>query len=711
MKKALLLAIATLFVLTMNARTIWSGSQELDWNNGKYLEINSTTVGTINTGDYLVISYTINVPDNQWPQFWVNDSGWNQQAGYNLTNGMTQHKVYVTASMAQALSSGIIMTGYGITLSKIEIEEGNGNDGNHSVWQGEETVGNWTGFSINASAFANAKVGQKLRIRFKNLGAGAILSPRDPNGWTQLPDGDNVTISGSKYDYTITNAMLNVLKARGLIVGGVNFTCTSVELWNADEVKPLTLQVPVTNNWVFEGSNVPTFNVSITNPYSTAVDAKIVLEVATDKMVFVKSTSKTVTVQGNNSQRTETVKAEDLAPGIYHATITVNDDLARGFFFAVKPTEIVSAPDKQSDFDSYWAAAKQQLAAIPVNATLTELPAKSSSKRKVYLVEMQSVPDGLSGDPVIVRGYYAEPTDGKKHPVLIHYQGYDSQYRPGGDSSTPWCINANWDSEESSNFAEFVLSNRGQSINNRPASGRDDGVLRDFTNTYGDWFAYKFGNKDSYYYRGAYMDCVRAIDFLASRDACDMNNLFAEGQSQGGAFTVAAAALSDYKFNAIAPAITFMGDFPDYFELVNWPGGVAFSSKGSMTDEEMYAFMSYYDTKNLATSITSPYITSIGLQDNVCPPHTNIAPYNNAQTPAEDKQAVYNAELQHQTNYWWGNTYMEFFKKYMKDTTGITSVSSEQTKENNKCYDLQGRVVDHPTRGLYVMNGRKMMVR
>ena len=214
----------------------------------------------------------------------------------------------------------------------------------------------------------------------------------------------------------------------------------------------------------------------------------------------------------------------------------------------------------------------------------------------------------------------------------------------------------------------------GQSVNNRPASGRDDGIQKDFANIYGDWFAYEFGNKDKYYYRGAYMDCLRAIDFMASRETSDMYNLYAEGQSQGGAFTVAAAALSDYKFNAIAPAITFMGDFPDYFEITSWPASVAKNCQkaindkgGSMTDADMYAFLSYYDTKNLATSISCPYITSVGLQDNVCPPHTNVAPYNNAATPAVDKQIVYNPELQHQTNSQWNTTFMTFFKKYMKD--------------------------------------------
>ena len=718
MKKPLLLmTLLVLAALTTNARNIWIGSEVIDWNQGKAVQIASDQFADVREGDQLVFGIVF-TGNTDWPQLAPTKGDWSGNltgaANTALAEGMTEVKYVLLSGMVTDLkATGLIVAGVGFTLTSVDIVEGDGGDYSHAVWVGECKIGNWDGYQqVGAGAFANAAVGQKMRVNFKDLGAGAYLSLRNPvNGWPDLSDAPGVYISGSYHQFDITAAMLSELQANGMVISGVNFTATAVELWNADEIKPLKLQVPVSYNWVFEGDAVPTFYVGITNPYSTAVEARIVMEVATDKMAFVTSSSKTVGVQGNNAQRIEDMKVEGLEPGIYHATITVNDDLARGFYFAVKPTEIVSAPDKQSNFDSYWAAAKEQLAAVPINATLTEIPAKSSAKRKVYLVEMQSIADGLSGDPVTIRGYYAEPTDGQKHPVLIHFQGYDSEYRPGGDSATPWCINANWDTEEGANFAEFILSNRGQSVNNRPASGRDDGIQKDFENIYGDWFAYEFGNKDKYYYRGAYMDCLRAIDFMASRETSDMQNLFAEGQSQGGAFTVAAAALSDYKFNAIAPAITFMGDFPDYFEITSWPASVAKANQGSMTDAEMYVFLSYYDTKNLATNIISPYITSIGLQDNVCPPHTNIAPYNNAQTAVDDKVIIYNPELQHATNSDWNETFMTFFKKYMKDTTGIKDVRGQKEDGRSDFFDLQGRRVEQPVKGLYIMNGRKYVVR
>ena len=141
-----------------------------------------------------------------------------------------------------------------------------------------------------------------------------------------------------------------------------------------------------------------------------------------------------------------------------------------------------------------------------------------------------------------------------------------------------------------------------------------------------------------------------------------------------------------------------MGDFPHYFQRAAWPASVAKENQGTMTDDEMYAFLSYFDTKNLATSISYPYITSIGLQDDVCPPHTNIAPYNNCTTSAADKQVVYNAELKHQVNDEWYDTYMDFFESYQTkeedvDVLWTGSVSTGNWEETvNLSWDKKGKL-------------------
>jgi cephalosporin-C deacetylase len=283
----------------------------------------------------------------------------------------------------------------------------------------------------------------------------------------------------------------------------------------------------------------------------------------------------------------------------------------------------------------------------------------------------------------------------------MHYMGYDSGYRPGGQDVKPYCPSGDAEPD----YAEFYLSTRGQSINNRAADEREYDGKGDFVNTYGDWFAFNFGDKDSYYYRGAYMDCVQAIRFMATRSTSDMRNLFAEGQSQGGAFTYAAAALSEHPFRAIAPGIAFMGDFPDYFDIVNWPAHVAREQQAALglTDEQMFAFLSYFDTKNLATSVSAPALACIGLQDNVCPPHTNIAPYNNLQST--DKELIFNPELMHQAGAMWYSDMMAFFAERISNTTtGIANMENQPSLadktisngqliivRNNKMYNALGQ--------------------
>ncbi len=405
-------------------------------------------------------------------------------------------------------------------------------------------------------------------------------------------------------------------------------------------------------------SKRPYFNIPLENKDSVESQMAIHIRITTDMKQLALELKDTLMLDAGAKKEYAMTTPEDLAPGFYRALCLVNGKTARNFVFGIDPFDIVSAPDKQPDFDAYWQGVKDQLAAVDMNAQLTEITSKSTAARKVYLVEMYSVPDGLSGDPVKIRGYYCEPQDGQKHPVLVHFYGYDTQ----GSQSKCECPGGG-----SSQYAEFYLSHRGQYLNNRPASTGNPGVEEDCENIYGDWLAYHVGDKDSYYYRGAFMDAVQAVRFMATRKTSDMSKLFAEGSSQGGALCYACAALSDDPFTAITPNVAFLGDFPDYFKIVDWPGSSYKSAakKAGLTDEEMYAFLSYYDTKNLATRISCAVLATSGLKDGTCPPHTNIAPFNNLQTPAADKEYHFYPEMTHDYPKNWYSMIENFRKKYL----------------------------------------------
>ncbi|MBO4362646.1 MAG: acetylxylan esterase [Paludibacteraceae bacterium] len=411
--------------------------------------------------------------------------------------------------------------------------------------------------------------------------------------------------------------------------------------------------VPVTDDWVWSGK--PQVTIHIENPNKTKVRVGIKVKFTTDKKKDVETVTDSVDVAGEGAVDYVVTTTDNLEPGFYRAVCQVNGKTAGNFIFGIDPFKIVSASDKQPDYDQFWQTAKDQLADVDMNANLTEIESKSTDKRKVYLVEMYSVPDGLSGEPVVVRGYYCEPQDGQKHPVVMHFYGYDTQ----GSKAKCECP-----SGSGSANAEFYLSHRGQYLNNRPA-GTNPGVTEDQINPYGDWFSYNFGDKNSWYYRGAFMDCIQAVRFMATRETSDMTKLFAEGSSQGGALTYACAALSDYPFSAIACNVAFLGDFADAMSIGGLAAEISKRCKGSMTDAEMLAFLSYFDTKNLATRISCPVLASSGLQDNVCPPRTNVVPFNNLRTPEADKQYIFGPKMGHDYPGSWYSKMNALFKSKM----------------------------------------------
>ena len=457
------------------------------------------------------------------------------------------------------------------------------------------------------------------------------------------------------------NRRLALFLASLAISAGMLFCCTPAENTGdnnqttvPENIIDFKLSVPVTENWVFDQR--PNLTIHVENPNEVKVVANAKIAISTDLKAQVVTLEKSAEVPASGKLDIQFTTDSDLAPGFYRAICSVNGRLAKNFFFGISPFQIVSAPDMQEDFNQFWENSRNQLPKLDeTTVKMHPIEKKSTSSCKVYMVEMQSVPDGLEGEPVIVRGYYLEPQDGQKHPVIMHFFGYDSQPNPGKMS----CPSGN-----SGNYAELYLSHRGQYINSRPASKRDDGLDMDFENIYGDWFAYNFGDKNGYYYRGAFMDCVQAVRFMATRETSDMGNLFAEGSSQGGALCYAAAALSDYPFTAIAPNVAFLGDFPDYFRIVDWPASTAKKNKGAMTDEQMYAFLSYFDTKNLATRISCAVYATSGLQDGTCPPHTNLAPFMNLKST--DKEMHFYPEMTHDYPPGWTSTIMKYFKERIK---------------------------------------------
>lgn len=389
--------------------------------------------------------------------------------------------------------------------------------------------------------------------------------------------------------------------------------------------------VPVVHDWWWTAPERPQITVDVVNSNNEISKCEVSLTVTTDQGLPVTEMSQRVAVAAGDSTA---VQFEiNVEPGFYHCTVAGDGEMVKEFNIGFEPESIVSLPDAQPDFDEFWQRTLDELAAVAPEYSMTEEKDKSNKGGKVYRVKMKS----LGG--VEVQGYLTMPAKASKKrpmPVLVHYMGYGSK---------PWHA----EPYEGMERIEFVLSTRGQGLNEP-------------TNTYGDWAVYGLGNRDSFYYRGAFMDLVRAIDFVCTLPEVDQRYIFAEGGSQGGAFTLVACSL-DKRIRAAAPWIPFLSDYPDYFKIVHWPAEVIFKKQQEtgISNRDLYKMLSYFDVKNFTRRITCPILMGVGLQDPTCPPHTNFAGYN---LISSQKQFVIYPECGHDTRHPdWDDRQRDFFRK------------------------------------------------
>lgn len=296
------------------------------------------------------------------------------------------------------------------------------------------------------------------------------------------------------------------------------------------------------------------------------------------------------------------VAVDGLAPGFYRTAVLSGGDTLCRFSFGFEPEKIVSAPDARRGFERFWRRTLAELRRVDPRYRMTLLPDSSTPRREVYEVEMQSL------DGETLRGYWAVPTDEDRHPAVVVYQGYGAvTWIPGPNDYPGWCV--------------LVIPPRGQGLN-LPF------------NRFGEWIACGLDAPRNYYYRGAYADAVRSNDFVCSQPGFDGIHLFVTGISQGGGIAMAAASL-DRRIAAAAPIVPFLGDFPDYFRMADWPACLV--RKGAweqnVAPRRVYEVLSYFDLKNLTGNIRCPLLMGFGLQDDITPPHTNFAAYNPVRSP------------------------------------------------------------------------------
>lgn len=345
--------------------------------------------------------------------------------------------------------------------------------------------------------------------------------------------------------------------------------------------------------------NIP---VKVTNHSKSVLKGSLMLKVVND---FGKESCNMLVTLSLNPGIEKTVNLEpgNLAPGFYNSSVifaSEDENKKVNFSFGVRPEEIVSPADRPDDFDDYWKRAKRELYAVDPQFKMIRQEELCTPEKDMYLIEMRSLGN------ILIRGWYSKPVKPGKYPAILQVQGYSSVMVPEY-------------TYQDADIVSFGLNIRGH------GNSRDN-----YNPGFPGYLLHNLNDKELYVYRGAYMDCLRAVDFLCSQDCVDTARIAVEGGSQGGALSFATAAL-DPRIDLCVPAVPFLSDFRDYFVIASWPGGEVanyLKANPDISEDLVYRNLSYIDIKNLAPWIRVPVLMSVGLIDLTCPPHINFAAYN-----------------------------------------------------------------------------------
>jgi cephalosporin-C deacetylase len=263
---------------------------------------------------------------------------------------------------------------------------------------------------------------------------------------------------------------------------------------------------------------------------------------------------------------------------------------------AVYGTSVV----KPSDFDLFWGEVLAQAAQISLNATVALVPLRSTPEVELFEVHYDSL------DHVRVAGWYCLPRNRPKPlPALVFFPGYISE---------PSLAKAH----AVRGYATFGAAPRGKLRSNTQFNPGYPGLL-----------THNIIDRNTYSYKGFYVDAWRAIDFLLERPEIDPTRIGVRGSSQGGALTLLAAAMKPVA--AAAAGAPYLAGVVDAIQLTNSQPYQEINDYLRFYPDSRAAIAetwSYYDCINFADKITCPILVNIGLNDDVCPPETGYAVFN-----------------------------------------------------------------------------------
>jgi len=142
-------------------------------------------------------------------------------------------------------------------------------------------------------------------------------------------------------------------------------------------------------------------------------------------------------------------------------------------------------------------------------------------------------------------------------------------------------------------------------------------------------------------FRQIFLDAAQLARIVMAMPEVDETRVGALGGSQGGALTLACAALTP-NLNRAAPTYPFLCDYKRV-----WNMDLAKDAYQELRDyfrkydplhereEEIFTLLGYIDNQHIAHRIRARVCMFTGLMDSICPPSTQFAAYNKITAPKE----------------------------------------------------------------------------
>ena len=297
---------------------------------------------------------------------------------------------------------------------------------------------------------------------------------------------------------------------------------------------------------------------------------------------------------------------------------------------------------KPADFDAYWDAALSEVYELPLEYEL--IPAQFQVPNVACFDLWFTSVNGAK-----IHAKYARPENAQQpHPALLRFHGYTG-------SSGEW----------SSLLAYTALGFSIAAMDCRGQGGLSQDVGSVLGTTHGGHIVRGLADSpEKLLFRSIFLDTVQFSRIVMSFAEVDENRMGAFGGSQGGALTLACAALQP-KIKLAAPHCPFLCDYKRVWEIQLGERAYEEIQNYFMrfdptheNEEEIFTRLGYIDVQNLADRIQAKVYWAVGLSDITCPPSTQFAAYNKI---VSDKKMEIYPDFGHCDFPEWGDKIMQFF--------------------------------------------------